>query len=265
MAWVRIHDGAMQHPKILRLSDSAFRLWIWGLTYSQTHLTDGLIPREALRDVKHKRGDVDILTTAIADTYAPLWERVDGFGFKVHDYLFWNDSREKVRDRQVRSKARVETWREKHARNAVTNTFAEPVCNTTLTKPNQTKQEIPSGSRGEPPLNLGLSRLKVWRWMVDDCIRLLGDHAEAFDLVGFFQELDRRETRVIGVAWPWLREEVIAEAKRRKLPMASVVVGNLGNPSPYGDWLSACPHDPKCNHPTPCQRLQHIAAAKALA
>jgi hypothetical protein len=143
MAWVRIDDGAMQHPKILALSDSAFRLWVRGLCYCQANLTDGLLPAAIVREMKAKRADVDTMTRPLAGTYAPLWEVVDGFGFKVHDYLFWNDSREKVRQRQAKTKARKEKWNTEHQqerdRNAVTERVPNAVQNTPLTKPNQTK------------------------------------------------------------------------------------------------------------------------------
>jgi hypothetical protein len=106
MAWVRIHDGAMGNLKILRLSDSAFRLWVKGLTYCQTHLTDGLLPREALIDMAAKRKDIEMLSATLVAGKAPLWETVHGFGFRVHDYLAWNDSRAKVSERQDEAKRR---------------------------------------------------------------------------------------------------------------------------------------------------------------
>lgn len=99
MAWVRIHDGAMQNLKITALSDSAFRLWVRGLAYCQTALTDGLIPRTALREMGARRKDVQQLSAPQVEGRAPLWEPHD-IGFKVHNYLFWNDSKEAVEDRQ---------------------------------------------------------------------------------------------------------------------------------------------------------------------
>ena len=49
MAWVKLHDGAMQNMKVAKLSDSAFRLWVRGLCYCQTALTDGPGYLEAAR------------------------------------------------------------------------------------------------------------------------------------------------------------------------------------------------------------------------
>lgn len=123
MAWVRIDDGAMQHPKVLGLSDSAFRLWIKGLCYCQSYLTDGLIPREALREMRAKRQDVESLSREF-EGYSPLWEAVKGVGFRVHDYLEYNDSREQARRRQdiarserMRNRQRMSQWRASKVQN----------------------------------------------------------------------------------------------------------------------------------------------------
>ncbi len=120
MAWVKLHDGAMQDLKVSKLSDSAFRLWIRGLCYCQTALTDGLIPREALRDMGAKRKDVDELSSVTVPGRHALWETIDGFGFKVHDYLDWNDSRDKVTFRKQKAKERKDKW-ERDQRNGVRN------------------------------------------------------------------------------------------------------------------------------------------------
>lgn len=113
MAWVRIHDGAMGHLKLVSLSDSAFRLWVKGLCYCQLNLTDGLIPLAAIRDMAARKADVLALSTPQVDGRAPLWE-THPIGFKVHDYLEWNDPRDKVVARQQKAKHRKEAWLEKH-------------------------------------------------------------------------------------------------------------------------------------------------------
>lgn len=146
MAWVRIHDGAMGNLKILRLSDSAFRLWVIGLCYCQTHLTDGLIPREALRQLGAKRKDVDMLSTQLVEGKSALWEPIEGFGFKVHDYLTWNDCREKVVERQTEAKRRRDEYeaRKRAARLAasperIPNASVNASKDASITKPNLTK------------------------------------------------------------------------------------------------------------------------------
>lgn len=136
MAWVRIHDGAMQSMKIAKLSDSAFRLWVRGLCYCQTALTDGLIPREALRDLGAKRKDVDALNSVLVVGRAPLWESHD-VGFKVHDYLDWNDCRDKVVERQSKAKARKEKWEKE--RRSEREPERVPHSDSGNAQPNQTK------------------------------------------------------------------------------------------------------------------------------
>jgi len=133
MAWVRLHDGAMQDIKVSRLSDSAFRLWIRGLCYCQTALTDGLIPHEALRDMGAKRKDVDELAEQQVEGRPPLWERIDRFGFKVHDYLDWNDSREKVQSRKSAAKSRKDAYENKRRSERT---------------PERTPERVPSASGG---------------------------------------------------------------------------------------------------------------------
>jgi hypothetical protein len=39
--WSRLDDASIDHPKILGLSDKAFRLWVCSIVYCSRHLTDG--------------------------------------------------------------------------------------------------------------------------------------------------------------------------------------------------------------------------------
>lgn len=102
----------MGNLKVMRLSASAFRLWVRGLCYCQQHLTDGLIPREALKFFDAKRADVDMLCAVLVEGKGPMWERVEGFGFKVHDYLEWNDSRDVVLQKRAGGKSRIQKYRQ---------------------------------------------------------------------------------------------------------------------------------------------------------
>jgi hypothetical protein len=101
MAWARIHDGAMNNPKILGLLDwrNPFCVWVWGLSYCQLQLTDGLIPYAAMPNRTATK-------TAESLVVAGLWTRHDD-GFRVHDYLDWNDSRAQVLLKRQEAKARM--------------------------------------------------------------------------------------------------------------------------------------------------------------
>jgi len=106
MAWVRIHDGAMTHPKIIGLSDKAFRLWIWGLSYSQQHLTNGLIPVVAI-PARVVRATKDLVV-------AQLWDHGANC-YQVHDYLDWNDSKADVVKKRTEAKDRMTLARERRS------------------------------------------------------------------------------------------------------------------------------------------------------
>jgi hypothetical protein len=100
MAWVRIHDGALSHPKLAGLVDlrDPFTLWIWGLSYCQAHLTDGLIVRDAVP----KEGRKSTRKLVELGLWKPLKR-----DWIVHDFLHWNDSREVVEQRKTKAKLRM--------------------------------------------------------------------------------------------------------------------------------------------------------------
>lgn len=105
MAWVRIHDGAMSHPKLVGLINwrNPFCVWVWGLSYCQQHLTDGKIPAAAIPNSAAMKTATKLVT-------AGAWHWGDN-GFQVHDYLDWNDSKEVVTKKRTEAKERM-----KHAR-----------------------------------------------------------------------------------------------------------------------------------------------------
>jgi hypothetical protein len=96
------------HPKVIGLSDGAFRLYVAGLCYSARHLTDGVIPVS----------QVPILTPAYRKTHLAeltdraLWAPIaDGKWYEIHDYLDWNFSRETVQKRRdMASRAARKRW-----------------------------------------------------------------------------------------------------------------------------------------------------------
>lgn len=148
MSWVRIHDGAMSHPKLVGLSDKAFRLWIWGLSYCQQYLTDGRIVAVAIPP-RLQRAVPDLTT-------ARLWD-VAGVNYLVHDYLDWNDSRELVQKRRSEAKDRMQGNRDRrHSERRSLDAFAR----TTLTNEfvgsylgSSGSSGSSEGMQGEPPLD----------------------------------------------------------------------------------------------------------------
>lgn len=230
MAWVRLHDGAMQNMKIANLSDSAFRLWIRGLCYCQTALTDGLIPHSALRDMGARRKDVDELAAPQVAGHTPLWERIDQFGFKVHDYLDWNDSREKVNDRKARQRERKERWKERVTERVPDDVPPRvPSASSGFGLVNSSDLSItktPEGeSEGKPvrPKSSGRQsgRIFLHRWQLDALIDTLGPHAVDFALDEWLDALSQRAGVLPKDRWTWVQAELDAEVRRRGLPVAT--------------------------------------------
>lgn len=112
MPWVRIDDNATDHPKFIAINANAWRLWCEGLTYCQKHLTDGLIPRVALRGMRYySPAAVKALTAVLVPGKGPLWHLTDAGDVRVHDYLDHNDDRATVLAKREAAKSRMQRRR----------------------------------------------------------------------------------------------------------------------------------------------------------
>jgi hypothetical protein len=95
MPWTRLDDGFAQHPKVVALSDGAFRLHVAGLTYAARHLTDGLVPRAALPTLYSKptRPVTELVAAGLwhdPDHACPDCPTVPAGAFFLHDFLVYN-------------------------------------------------------------------------------------------------------------------------------------------------------------------------------
>jgi hypothetical protein len=86
VTWVRLDDGFPTHPKVIGLTDGAFRAHVSGLCYAGQHLTDGFVPGGYVKD-----------KAALELVERRLWSIDDQrLGYIIHDFLDWNPSRDKV-------------------------------------------------------------------------------------------------------------------------------------------------------------------------
>lgn len=90
MVWVRLEDSFDEHPKIVGLSDGAFRAHVEALCYSNRHLLDGRISVGVARVRGWTRR-----TRELAG--AGLWEEVEG-GWQIHDYSEYQPTRGRIED-----------------------------------------------------------------------------------------------------------------------------------------------------------------------
>jgi len=90
MTWVKVDDRMPEHPKVIGLSDRAFRAHVEALCYCAGVLTDGRVPAAVAKSRRWSRSAAELVT-------ARLWE-VDGDGWRIHDYLAHQRSRQDADD-----------------------------------------------------------------------------------------------------------------------------------------------------------------------
>jgi hypothetical protein len=94
--WAKVDDGFLDHPKVLVAGEEAANLYLRGLIWCCKHLTDGAIPREALRALSSRR---DAGALAVKLVSAGLWEAAPD-GWRVHDFHDHNPSAAEVKARR---------------------------------------------------------------------------------------------------------------------------------------------------------------------
>lgn len=105
MTWIKLDDTLPNNPKILPLSDKAFRLYIEGLCYANQYLTDGFLAQAVVNRLDSDNAAQELLT-------AGLWIEVD-LGMQIHDYCEHQTSRKVVEAKREQVRNRVTRYREK--------------------------------------------------------------------------------------------------------------------------------------------------------
>ena len=95
VAYVYLDDAFGDHPKVLPLTDGAFRLHVIALCYANRHLTDGRIPAEFVGRRRPHAGEL---------VKAGLWYTDDPTqGWWIHDYLDYQKSARRVREDRAKA------------------------------------------------------------------------------------------------------------------------------------------------------------------
>lgn len=110
MTWVRLDDGFPDHPKVAAAGPLAAWLYVCGLAYSARLLTDGFIPAAQAR----RLADVpEAGALAVRLVEVGLWEVAKG-GYRIHDYLDYQPSAERIRHDREQGARRQAEWRDRH-------------------------------------------------------------------------------------------------------------------------------------------------------
>jgi hypothetical protein len=97
VGWVKLDDGFFRHPKVVRAGRDGRALYLAGLCWCSSQLSNGVTPAELLPLLAFDAG-VPLDDAAVAAdrlVEVGLWERVPE-GWKVHDYEEHQRTREQV-------------------------------------------------------------------------------------------------------------------------------------------------------------------------
>jgi len=101
MAWAKLCDSALTHPKLWGLPDDAFAFWIRAILYASAHLTDGLLDDRAMRFLRPKKRVLELLLREQL-----LDKKPDGT-IEIHDFLDYNPTRKQVLAERERARERM--------------------------------------------------------------------------------------------------------------------------------------------------------------
>lgn len=108
MAWIKLDDGFVEHPRVEPLSHKAFRLHVTAMCLAARKLTDGYVSEKDARICRTQAG-VSAATLAELEQ-AGLWEP-NGSGWHIRDYLDYNPSAEQVKAERDRAAERMRNVR----------------------------------------------------------------------------------------------------------------------------------------------------------
>lgn len=88
--WVRLDDRFSDHPKVVGLSDKAFRVHVSALCYANRHRTNGVLSLGMQRALR--------ATPKVASELvrAGIWELAPQGGVRIHDYLEYQPTPEEI-------------------------------------------------------------------------------------------------------------------------------------------------------------------------
>lgn len=112
MPWGRLDDTLYDHPKLdlIPVEDrlAAIGLWARAISWCNRFLTDGLVPRDRIAKLD---GTLDLADRLVVAGLFETASDVPTGHFRVHDFLAFNDSREKVLERRANDAKRKAEWR----------------------------------------------------------------------------------------------------------------------------------------------------------
>lgn len=221
--YIKVHDGIVDHPKIIGLSDAAFRTLVECWCYCSRHLTDGIIPDAALRKMGTPRARGELVQ-------AEMLEALDDFKWAAHDYLQHQRSAAEVSE--LRSKRRAaglasaaaRAQQKGSKRPTLVKQDVEQTGNNAATETETETEELPKGSslRGKratkAPMTMTLSdEMRLWAASETPDVRLVVETARMLD---WHRANGKTKTDWLATWRNWMRK-----AQGDATPSSSAAVG----------------------------------------
>lgn len=127
MSWVRLDDNFPNHPKVIGLSDEAFRVYVSGLCYASHYLTDGLLKDAVVRRLGWVIGADELVSVGLWSTTKEGWQ--------IASYGEYQSSKSDVEKAKQANRERVARWQEKQKANGVTNGVTNGISNDLIIEP----------------------------------------------------------------------------------------------------------------------------------
>lgn len=122
---IYLDDRILGHPKIVRAGEllgrngvsRAFLLFVAGIAYARTYVTDGHIP---VTFIERYTDDDDpaLVAKTLADKRVGLWHR-NADGYRIHDFHDWNETAAAVTRKREVTRVRVARWRAQRRKQSI--------------------------------------------------------------------------------------------------------------------------------------------------
>jgi hypothetical protein len=197
MTWTKLDDNFALHPKLLGLSDSGFRLYVSGLNYSTTHLTDGFVPSSVPAVMLPGRTSRATQSTVSELVRAVLWHVVEG-GWQIHDFALYQPSRAEV---EAKREQTAERQRRHRASSDDASRFESRVTNEPVTRDITRQSHDPDPTR-DPTPSLS-SSLTAFETLTPPELELSAEHSDFETGLSVFVDSEGKQRR---------REDLLFEA-----------------------------------------------------
>lgn len=116
MAWVKLDDHFVDHPKVVAAGPLAGWLFVAGLCYANRLLTNGFIPENQVNRLLASTNGNGEHSTKLAVKLCEfgLWTPAivrHTKGYRIHDFLKYQPSRKQVLEERKKAKERQAKWR----------------------------------------------------------------------------------------------------------------------------------------------------------